>query len=80
MLAGILNSTKAIEINIEIVRAFIALRQFALGYAELNKKLEQFMLDTNMQFNEIYQVLIELASQNEQNKKPLKPIGYSTYE
>ncbi len=80
MLAGILNSTKAIEINIEIVRAFIALRQFALGYAELNKKLEQFMLDTNMQFNEIYQVLTELASQNEQNKKPLKPIGYSTYE
>ncbi|MDD5183829.1 MAG: ORF6N domain-containing protein [Paludibacter sp.] len=80
MLAGILNSTKAIEINIEIVRAFIALRQFALGYAELNKKLEQFMLDTNMQFNEIYQVLTELASQNEQNKKPLKPIGYSTYK
>ncbi|MHB9140727.1 MAG: ORF6N domain-containing protein [Paludibacter sp.] len=80
MLASVLRSDKAIEINIQIVRAFIALRQFALGYAELNKKLEQFMLDTNMQFNEIYQVLTELASQNEQNKKPLKPIGYSTYE
>ncbi len=39
MLASILNSPKAIEINISIVRAFIALRQYALGYAELNQKL-----------------------------------------
>jgi len=33
MLSNILNSPKAIEINISIVRAFIALRQYALGYA-----------------------------------------------
>jgi hypothetical protein len=35
MLAGLLNSAKAIETNIQIVRAFVALRQYALGYAEL---------------------------------------------
>jgi len=35
MLAGLLNSMKAVEVNILIVRAFVALRQFALGYAEL---------------------------------------------
>lgn len=37
MLAGVLRNDKAIEINIQIVRAFIALRQYALGYAELNQ-------------------------------------------
>ncbi len=52
MLAGLLNSTKAVEVNIQIVRAFVTLRQFALGYAELNQKLETFMVETNMQFNE----------------------------
>jgi hypothetical protein len=79
MLAGLLNSTKAVEVNIQIVRAFVTLRQFALGYAELNQKLETFMLETNMQFGDIYQALTEMASQNEQNIKPLKPVGFLTY-
>ena len=79
MLSGLLNSTKAIEVNILIVRAFVALRQFALGYAELNQKIEKFMLETNMQFSDIYQALNEMASQNEQDKKPIKPVGYLTY-
>ena len=43
MLASVLRSDKAIEINIQVVRAFIALREYALGYAELNQKLENFM-------------------------------------
>lgn len=75
MLASILNSPKAIEINISIVRAFIALRQYALGYAELNQKLESFMIETNMQFNDIYQALTEMADKKEIEKSP-NPIGY----
>ena len=80
MLASVLKSEKAIEVNIQIVRAFVILRQYALGYAELNQKLETFMLETNMQFSDIYQALTEMASQNEKNKKPLNPIGYLAYE
>ena len=72
MLASILRSDKAIDINIQIVRAFIALRQYAFGYAELNQKLESFMIETNMQFNDIYQALTEMASQEKQRK----PIGF----
>jgi len=79
MLASVLRSERAIEINIQIVRAFIALRQFALGYAELNQKIEKFMLETNMQFSDIYQALTEMANQNEQDKKPINPVGYLTY-
>ena len=75
MLASVLRSNKAIDINIQIVRAFIALRQYSLGYSELNQKLENFMIETNMQFNDIYQALTEMASQKE-SKKNRKPIGF----
>jgi hypothetical protein len=76
MLAGLLNSAKAIEANIQIVRAFVALRQYALGYAELKLQLDNFMLETNMQFSEIYQALTELAAQKKESGKPHNPIGY----
>jgi len=75
MLASVLRSEKAIQINIQIVRAFIALRQYALGYAELNQKFENFMIETNMQFNDIYQALTEMADQKE-TAKSRNPIGY----
>ena len=76
MLASVLNSPKAIQINIQIVRAFIVLRQYALGYAELNKKLEIFMLETNLQFQDIYQALTELASKKQLEEKPRNKVGY----
>jgi len=76
MLSGILNSDKAIEVNIAIMRAFVALRQFASGYAELNQKLENFMLDTNLQFNDIYIALTELAEKNKTGQEQRNQIGY----
>jgi hypothetical protein len=53
------------------------LRQYALGYAEFNKKLENFMIETNMQFNEVCQALTELAEQRKEPDKPRNPIGYT---
>ncbi len=76
MLAGLLNSEKAIEMNIQIVRAFVVLRQYALGYATLSQKLENFMVETNIQFNDIYQVLTELAEQKKE-LKPIYQVGYN---
>lgn len=76
MLSSVLRSPKAIEVNISIMRAFIALREYALGYSELNRKLADFMIETNMQFNDIYQALTELASQKEQENKPRKRVGF----
>ena len=73
MLSSVLRSERAIEINIQIMRAFVVLRQYALGYAELNQRLENFMIETNMQFNDIYQALTEMA---EQKKEPLTPVGF----
>ncbi|MCL3851046.1 MULTISPECIES: ORF6N domain-containing protein [Bacteroidales] len=79
-LSSVLNSTLAIQVNISIIRAFVALRQYALGYAELNRKLEEFMVETNMQFSDIYQALTELASQKELENKPRKRIGYNVQQ
>ena len=77
MLASVLKSETAIQVNIQIVRAFIALRQYALGYAELNQKLESFMIETNMQFNDIYQALTEMTSLKNKTKNK---IGYLANE
>src|SRR6202000_3559194 len=41
MLASILKSEKAAEMNIAIVRAFIALRQFALQYKDLADEVQE---------------------------------------
>ena len=76
MLASVLKSKKAVAVNLEIVRAFVALRQYALGYAELNPKLENFMIETNMQFSEVYQALTELAEHKKELEKPRRPIGF----
>ena len=73
MLSSVLRSEKAIEINIQIVRAFILIRQNKLLFTELNQKLETFMVDTNRQFNEIYQALQELAVKK---AIPRKAVGY----
>ena len=58
------------------MRAFVLLRHYAAGLVELNQRLEQFMMETNMQFNEIYQALTELAEQKKEIDKPRNPIGF----
>ena len=63
--------------NRNIMRAFVLLRQYTLNYAELNQKLENFMLETNMHFNDVYQALAELIEQKKLSDKPRVPIGYA---
>lgn len=76
-LSSVLNSPLAIQVNISIIRAFVTLRQYALGYVELNRKLEEFMIETNMQFSDIYQAITELATQKEKDNRPRNPIGFN---
>lgn len=77
-LSGILRSPIAIQVNISIMRAFVALRQMITGYQELLKRIEELEESTDVQFSEIYQALTQLLSKPE--PKPRKPIGYRTYE
>ena len=53
MLSSVLNSDKAIAINIAIMRTFVSLRQFAMNYKELTDKVT----DIEKQFPDIYKIL-----------------------
>lgn len=44
MLSSVLRSKRAIQINISIIDAFIALKEFALNYKELGDKLAEIVL------------------------------------
>ncbi|MCL2511796.1 MAG: ORF6N domain-containing protein [Bacteroidales bacterium] len=50
MLSGVLHSKKAIDANIDIMRAFVAIRQYIMEYAELKHELYDFMRETNIRF------------------------------
>lgn len=76
MLSGVLTSEKAIAVNISIMRAFIELKEFVISYADLKQRLDEFMVDTNVQFADIYQALTELASKKEDENKNRPRIGY----
>ena len=78
MLSSVLNSETAIEMNRNIMRAFVLLRQYTLGYAELNHKLEMFMSETNTKFSDVYQVLTELLTKKQLEEKPINPIGFKS--
>ena len=41
-----------------------------------HRKLEDFMIETNMQFNDVYQILKELLEQKKLAEKPRNPIGF----
>jgi hypothetical protein len=62
MLSSVLKSTKAIAVNIMIMRAFVLLRQYALKYNELNKRIAELELKYNKQFKDIYEALDMLLS------------------
>jgi len=80
MLSSVLRSPIAIEINIQIMRAFVEIRKLIIGYEDLAQKIQQLDAETNLQFNEIYQALTELASQKEKDQKPFNPVGYLAYD
>lgn len=78
MLSGILNSDKAIDVNIAIMRSFIALKQFALTNTELNNKLKELENTYNKQFKDVYEAINYLLQKDKQetNQKERKQIGY----
>lgn len=78
MLSSVLRSKVAIEVNISIMRAFVLMRQMAVGYEELLKRIEELEVSTDAQFNELYQALTQLLSQSKQQKERC-PVGFVTY-
>jgi hypothetical protein len=79
MISSILRSPVAVQVNISIMRAFVAMRQMVIGYDELRQRIEQLEISTDAQFAEIYSALTELLSKKETEDKPRRPIGFLSY-
>jgi hypothetical protein len=80
MLSSVLNSEKAIEVNIAIMRTFVLIRQHALQYKDLQEKLMKLEKRSNKNFKEIYHALNLLLEDKsvQEEQKAREPIGFKT--
>ena len=79
MLASVLKSDTAIEVNINIVRAFILLKQHQDNFRLLQKTIEDLEAKFNRKIENINEVIEFILSKPEQTKeisKPRKRIGF----
>jgi hypothetical protein len=84
MLSGLLNSNIAIDTNIKIMRAFVALRQYVLNYSELKHELDDFIRETHskfdqneMKFDALFNLFDEYIAYKKELEKPRNPIGFN---
>jgi phage regulator Rha-like protein len=73
MLASVLNSPVAINASVQVVRAFVKLRQILATHAELARKLTALEKKYDTQFASVFQAIRQLM---ETDKKPVKKIGF----
>jgi hypothetical protein len=57
MLSSVLNSDKAVDVNISIMRAFVLLRQHLTDYKDLKEQIALLEKEMNIKFKDIYQAL-----------------------
>ncbi len=80
MLSSVLNSKRAISVNISIMRAFVKLREFMQSSEKLAFKLAQLEKETKEEFSKqqeqislIFEAIKELIAEE---SKPKRKIGY----
>lgn len=84
MLSGILRSPKAIEVNVNIMRAFVHMRQYLLSHApkqeleELRKRIEYLEEDITSdrdsyekQFDDLFSAFAKLSAAVQVKSSPL---------
>ena len=78
MLSSVLRSDRAIHVNIEIMRAFLRLRQVLASHKELAGKLAELEKKYDTQFRVVFDAIRELMTPAEPKNK--RPIGFSRGE
>jgi hypothetical protein len=73
MLANVLNSERAAQTSVQVVRAFVRLRQMLASNAELARKLEALEKKYDAQFKVVFKAVRELMSSA---TKPKREIGF----
>ena len=71
MLSGILNSDRAAEVNIQIMRALVKLRQMIHDHAELKRELDGLRSQTEEKFQVVFTVLDKLVNEGEEEKRKI---------
>ncbi|MCX5694908.1 MAG: ORF6N domain-containing protein [Candidatus Omnitrophica bacterium] len=74
MLSSVLNSDRAIMVNIQIMRAFAQLRRMLLTNRDLKHKIEEMELKYDKQFVIVFQVIKQLLEP--EVKKERKVLGF----
>ena len=57
MLSSVLNSTRAIQVNIDIMRTFVIIRETALTYKELQLKIDELEKKYDTQFQIVFKAI-----------------------
>ena len=73
MLSSVLKSDRAIQVNIEIIKAFVRLRKLLANHKELQKKIEDMEEKYDEQFSIVFQAIKQLLAEE---KKPKRKIGF----
>ena len=77
MLSSVLRSKRAIQVNIQIMRAFTKLRQLLLGNEELKKEIAEMKKQTDERFQIVFETLDQLLNID---NKPKRKIGFEVKE
>ncbi len=73
MLSGVLNSERAILVNIEIMRTFTRLREMLAGHLELKQEIKEMEKKYDYQFKVVFDVIKKLLTPP---TKPKRSIGF----
>ena len=71
MLSTVLNSDRAIEVNIQIMRAFVKLREMLSTHKDLARKLADMEKKYDTQFKIVFDAIRQLMKPDEPKKKPI---------
>lgn len=71
MLSSVLRSSRAIQVNIEIMRAFIRLRQMLASHAELARKFDALEKKYDTQFKEVFEAIRQLMAPPEPKQRAI---------
>ncbi len=74
MLSSVLNSNRAIQVNIQIIRTFTKLRELLSTNKQLREKIENMERKYDKKLREVFETLKSLLMQEE---KPKKEIGFN---
>ena len=77
MISSVLKNDKAVQVNIQIMRAFMKMRQMIFDNAELRKQIDELRADTDGKFRIVFETLDQLLFIE---NKPKKKIGFMAKE